>query len=181
MTARPPHRDVAPGPAWRLPGGRLVVRCRSDDGFSTLEMVILAPVLIVLLLGVVALGRVTQGRQLVDQAAAAAARSAAAVGSPSRAGSTAHQAVDDTLTQAGLSCARSDVSVDTSQFRAGGSVAVTVRCTVNMSALTLAGVPGVMTLTATSRSPLETYRERSLGFVNSEGSPSLNPGVNGRW
>ena len=30
-----------------------------------------------------------------------------------------------------------------------------------LSALTLSGVPGSMTLTSTSRSPLETYRELS--------------------
>lgn len=144
-----------------LPRAGYPVRKHADAGFTAVELAIVTPVVIVLLLGVVALGRVTQGRQLVDQAAAAGARAAAVVGSPSQAGTTSREAVASTLSQAGLSCDQSDVDVDTSQFRAGGSVSVTVRCTVNMSALTLSGVPGAMTLTATSRSPLETYRELS--------------------
>ena len=46
----------------------------SDAGFTALELVVITPVLVVMLLLVVGFGRLTHGRQLVDQAAAAAAR-----------------------------------------------------------------------------------------------------------
>jgi len=51
------------------------VRGEPDRGaFAALELTILVPFVIVMLLLVVAFGRVSRGRQLVDQAAEAAAR-----------------------------------------------------------------------------------------------------------
>ena len=51
------------------------------------------------------------------------------------------------------------VDVDTAAFRPGGQVEVTVHCTVELSRLALAGLPGSVTLASSSRSPLETYRD----------------------
>ncbi len=133
-------------------------RC-GDDGLAALELAILTPLIIAMLLLVVGLGRVSHGRQLVDQAAAAAARAAALSNAPGPANDSAQQAARDTLTQAGVSCGQLQVQVDTGVFRPGGFVDVTVRCTANLSGLALAGLPGAMTLTATSRSVLETHRD----------------------
>lgn len=130
-----------------------------EDGFAALELAILSSFLIVMLLLVVGLGRVSHGRQLIDQAGAAAARAAALTNAPGQAASDAQQAASDTLTQAGLSCARLQVDVDTGAFHPGGYVDVAVRCTADLSGLALAGLPGSVTLTSTSRSPLETYRD----------------------
>lgn len=130
-----------------------------DDGLAALELAILTPLIIAMLLLVVGLGRVSHGRQLVDQAAAAAAREAALTNAPGPASSSAQQAAQDTLTQAGVSCGQLQVDVNTGAFRPGGFVDVTVRCTANLSGLALAGMPGSMTLTATSRSVLEAHRD----------------------
>lgn len=130
-----------------------------DDGLAALELAILTPLVIAMLLVVVGLGRVSHGRQLVDQAAAAAARAAALTNAPGQASSSAQQTAQDTLSQAGVSCGQLHVAVDTGAFRPGGYVDVTVRCTANLSGLALAGMPGSVVLVATSRSVLEAHRD----------------------
>lgn len=124
-----------------------------------LELALVAPVFILLLLVVVGFGRVTHARQLVEQAAASAARAAALSNSPTQATNAARGAAADTLTQAGVSCRRNDISIDTSRFHPGGEVSATVLCTADLSDLAMAGMPGTMTLLATARSPLEPYRD----------------------
>jgi Flp pilus assembly protein TadG len=123
------------------------------------ELAILTPLVIVMLLVVVAFGRVTQGRAMVDQAAAAAARSASLAVTPSQARTAAIHDGLDTLTGAGLSCRGASVTVDTSAFRPGGQVSARVACTVDLSAMAMAGVPGTLTLTASATSPLESHRD----------------------
>jgi Flp pilus assembly protein TadG len=132
---------------------------RDDRGMMALELAILAPVVIAMLLAVVALGRVTHGRALVDQAAAAAARAASLSGSPAQARLDAVRAATETLTGAGLSCEAAAVDVDTSGFRPGGQVTATVACTADLSALVLAGVPGTLSLRAVATSPIEALRD----------------------
>lgn len=124
-----------------------------------LELAILTPVVIVMLLVVVAFGRVTQGRQLVDQAAAAAARAASLSATSSQAATDARQAALDTLAQAGMSCTGADITVDTTAFRPGGQVSATVTCTTTLSAMAMTGLPGTMALNATATSPLEAFRD----------------------
>lgn len=131
----------------------------TDDGLAALELAILTPVLIAMLLLVVGLGRVSHGRQLVDQAAAAAARAAALTNAPGPASAAAQQAAADALNQAGVSCGQLHVDVNTGAFYPGGFVDVTVRCTANLSGLALAGLPGAVTLSVTSRSVLEAHRD----------------------
>jgi Flp pilus assembly protein TadG len=120
--------------------------------------VIITPVLIAVLLLVVALGRYAHGRQLVDQAAAAAARAASMTGSAVQARAAGGQAAAGSLRDAGMSCASMTTTVDAADFRPGGTVRVTVTCTADLSGLALAGVPGQVTLTGTGRAPLETLR-----------------------
>jgi Flp pilus assembly protein TadG len=135
------------------------LRLSPDAGQSALELAITVPVVIVMLLVVIAFGRVTQSRQLVDEAAATASRAASLAGTPAQAESQARQSVTLTLSQAGLSCSSSQVQVGTEEFRPGGQVTVTVRCTATLTGMALTGLPGDMTLTATARTPLENYRD----------------------
>lgn len=149
-----PRRN--PGASWRT-GGR-----RPDEtGLMALELAILAPVAIVMLLAVVALGRVTQGRAMVDQAAAAAARAGSLASSPGQARADAVQAATDTLSGAGLSCRSVVVDVDTSAFRPGGELTATVVCDVDLSGLALTGLPGALTIRASATSPVEALRDMS--------------------
>lgn len=132
---------------------------RADAGLVALELAILFPLIIVMLLLVVGFGRVTHSRQLVDQAAAAAARAASLTNAPGQARDDANQAARATLAQAGLSCAQLAIDVDTGAFFPGGEVAVSVRCTANLSGMALAGLPGSVTLTSEVHAPLETGRD----------------------
>ena len=119
----------------------------------------MTPIVVVILLLVVALGRYAHGKRLVEQAAAAAARAASLASTSSRAQDRALQAASGSLSDAGVSCASMSTAVDTSSFRAGGTVIVTVTCTADLSGLTLAGVPGSATMSASGAAPLENYRQ----------------------
>ena len=65
----------------------------------------------------------------------------------------------------GINCLRVDVAVNTQQFsRAVGEqaqVEVTVTCLLDLADLSVPGVPGTRTISATMTSPLDTWRERS--------------------
>jgi Flp pilus assembly protein TadG len=149
-----------PTPLRRPPPNRKGhARSRGDTGLMALEMAILAPIAIVMLLVVVAFGRVTQGRTTVDQAAAAAARAASLARAPGPADADAAQAARDTLSGAGLSCTNSTVDIDSSAFRPGGQVTASVVCAVDLSSLALSGLPGSLTLRASATSPIEELRD----------------------
>jgi Flp pilus assembly protein TadG len=135
-------------------------RVQGDRGaFAALELVIIVSFVIVMLLLVVGFGRVSRGRQLVDQAAQAASRAASLSSSPTSAIKAAKNAAVQTLSGGGLSCASMSLELDTSQFHAGGEVVARVTCRADLSGLAMAGVPGAVTLTSSSTSPLETYRQ----------------------
>ena len=138
----------------------------TEAGFASLELVILFPVLMLMLLLVVGFGRLTHGKDLVQQAASAAARAATLDSNPIQAGSDAKQAAHDVLDQAGVSCSSFTVTPDTSDFRPGGQVSVFVACTTTLSDLGLVGFPGHKTLTATATSPLEQFRQYGGGRGN---------------
>ncbi len=135
-----------------------------DRGSATVELVILAPTLLLFLLLAIYAGRVAMARQSVHAAAADAARSASIARTEGAAAGNARSAAEATLAAEGLRCQATQVEVDTSAFGApvgvAGSVAATVSCTVDLTDLTVPGVPGSRQLTATVSSPLDTYRER---------------------
>jgi Flp pilus assembly protein TadG len=132
---------------------------RDAGAFAALELAILLPFVVVMLLLVVAFGRVERGRELVDQAATAAARAASLSTSPGAARTAAINAAAQTLAGGGLSCAGMQVSVDTSSFHPGGDVTAHLSCTADLGGLTLSGVPGQVHLASSATSPLEPYRQ----------------------
>jgi Flp pilus assembly protein TadG len=141
-------------------GLRFGRQIKGDRGaFAALELVILVPFVIVMLLLVVGFGRVARGRQLVDQAAQAASRAASLSPTPISATEAAKDAAVQTLSGGGLSCATMSLELDTSRFHAGGEVVARLTCRADLSGLAMAGMPGAVTLTASSTSPLETYRQ----------------------
>jgi Flp pilus assembly protein TadG len=155
-TTRPRRAPARPSTPHRAPRHP---RRAADHGQMALELAVVAPVFIAMVLLIAGLGRVTHGRQLVDQAAVAAARAATLATTPGQATDAGRTAATTTLNQAGLSCRAIDVSLDTTAFHPGGQITATVRCTADLSGLALAGLPGSMTLQATSQAPLEQYRD----------------------
>jgi Flp pilus assembly protein TadG len=142
---------------------RRAARPLGDRGSAIIELAIVTPVVIVLLFTMVALGRYSNSKILVEQASAAAARAASLTSSPGQAQRAAQSAAQDTLSGAGLSCARMTASVDTSAFRPGGQVSVSVTCSADLSQLALTGVPGSASLSSTSVAPLEAFRSLTVG------------------
>lgn len=136
-------------------------RARDEQGSVTTELVILTPLLILLLLFVVALGRLASARINVNGAAAQAARAAAIARSPQTATSAAQQTADAALADEHLTCAHLGVAVDTADFTPGGSVAVTVSCSVNLADLTGLRLPMTETVTGRFVSPIDLYRSTS--------------------
>lgn len=137
---------------------------QSDRGSVTLELAVLAPVLLLFLAAVVAGGRLEIANQAVDGAARDASRQASISRDPSSARIGALEAARETLSAQGLHCARLDVLVDTAGFTVPVGrpswVRVTVRCLVRLSDVAVPGLPGSWTVRASFTSPLDTYRQR---------------------
>jgi Flp pilus assembly protein TadG len=133
---------------------------RGDSGSAALELAILTPVLLVVLLFVVALGRISSARQTVDGVAGAAARAATLAPSPQAAVAAARMEADASLASAGISCSSTKVSVDVADFVPGGVVSVRVSCQVSLSSA-VPGLPGSTTLSATGASVVDRYRSLS--------------------
>jgi Flp pilus assembly protein TadG len=138
-------------------------RLSDDAGTSVIETVILAPALILFVGLIVAGGRLAVAHQAVEAAAAEAARSASIARTAGEAVAAAEAAADATLGSQDLTCVSRAVAVDVAGFAVPvgtpASVGVTVTCQVHL-ADTLPGLPGTLEVTATVRSPLDTFRER---------------------
>ena len=122
------------------------------------ETAVMAPALVFLLLLVVFAGRVAQADGDVRRAAAAAARAASLRQEPDEAATSAREAAEANLAENGVGCGRLETDVDTSNFMAGGTVAVTVRCIASMADVSGLGVPGQRTFTARSIEVIDRYR-----------------------
>ena len=129
-----------------------------ERGSAAVELVILTPVLILFLLLYLGFGRITRAGQLVDDAAAQAARAATLnYLDPGQAQAAAEKAATQALTASGLACADDQITVQTGDDRPGGSLTVHVSCRAVLSQAVAAGLPGSVTLTASSTSPIDVY------------------------
>jgi Flp pilus assembly protein TadG len=147
-----------------------------DRGSAAAELVLVTPVLILMLLFAVAVGRLVQARLEVDSAAEQAARAASLARNPAAAAAEAVSVAQAALASQDINCSPVNVSPDTTDFVPGGQVSVQVSCTVHLSDLSLLHVPGSQTLTSTLSSPIDVYRGTSLGLSNPDGPvQSLGP------
>src|SRR5690606_3344168 len=104
-------------------------------GSASLELVLVTPVVLLLLLVVVCAGRLAEARADVDWTAGVAARAVSIARDLSSVKDAGTSAAPATLESGGISCRSLDVSVDVSRFTAGGTVATTVSCTVDLADL----------------------------------------------
>ncbi len=118
----------------------------------------MTPVLVVLLLFVVALGRLVAARGEVDAAARDAARAATNARSQASAREFALEAASATLRDRGVECRALDVLVDTSEFRADGLIRARVSCAVDLESVAGLGLPAARTLTASFTAPVDRFR-----------------------
>jgi|688.fasta_scaffold183663_5 Flp pilus assembly protein TadG len=129
---------------------------RSDRGSASVEMVLLAPVLMVMVLLVAYAGRSTQALVTIRQAADRGARAASMV-HPSRMESIGKQAVFDDLQRSGMRCEQYMVNVAFDGDASVRSVLVEVECTVNQQGLALLGLRD-RTLYAKSIEVIDVWR-----------------------
>ncbi len=133
-------------------------RKQVEGGSATTELVLITPVLIIVLLFVVALGRITSSRAEVESAARDVARGAANARSVAEAVSGGDTAARGDLHEGGVTCRSLSVVLDTANFRAGGTVTATVSCAVALQDLVGLGLPASRTITATFTAPIDVYR-----------------------
>jgi Flp pilus assembly protein TadG len=131
---------------------------RAERGSASLGLALITPALLVVLLFVVALGRLGQARGQIDGAAAQAARAASIARNPAAARAAAEQTASATLTAGSLPCAGLEVAVDTSGFRPGGQVVVDLTCTVSLGSLSGMGLQGSKTLNTRAVAVIDAFR-----------------------
>jgi Flp pilus assembly protein TadG len=124
---------------------RAVIRC-DDRGSFSLELVVLAPVLLLVVAFIVSVGRITEGRALVEGAVRDAARAATINhnGNAEAAARAAYAAATE-----GRHCGQLDITPRIPQ--PGGSVRATATCQVRT-------IWGTRSITRTSVSAVDLYR-----------------------
>lgn len=129
-----------------------------ERGSIAVEVAVIAPALVFLMLLVVYAGKVSEADGNVERAASDAARAASLRQDPGDATTDAQDTAAANLAAAGVPCLTLTTDVDTDDFAPGGTVTVTVRCEASMEDVTLLGVPGRRTFTATAVEVIDTYR-----------------------
>jgi Flp pilus assembly protein TadG len=137
---------------------RPAVRSRraNQRGSTTVEMVLLAPVLMMLILLIVFAGRLTQANSQVRHAADQAARVASQKSDANRDGAATAAALAD-LSSNGIACLSPNVSISTSFAGQVQTVTATVSCEVNRSELAPLA-PGAQRLVGTSTEVIDRRR-----------------------
>lgn len=134
-------------------------------GSATLELAVLAPVLLILLALIVAGGRIQLAGGSVETAARDAARQASIARTPAAARAAAVSSARATLNSEGLSCSGLSVSVDTAGFATPlgqrAHIEADVACTVPLADISVPGLPGTYRMRAMATSPLDANRGRS--------------------
>lgn len=133
-------------------------RWHDDRGSSdALALALLTPAAIGLAVVIVFLGRGVDSRATVQSAAESAAQAAAQERTITAAISAAED-VGRAMLVDPTTCASPDVSVDVTDFRPGGRVAVTVSCTVSSTGLELIDPPPSDATTATAFAAIDPLR-----------------------
>ena len=154
----------------------LAARRRDDGGSVSVELAgFVLPAMLVTIVIVAAAFNLAISRLDLETASAAAARAASLQRSSAAAVTAARQAAEADLAGRAITCANLTVDTDTSRWGRGGSVTVTVQCTVSMATLArMSGIPGTFTATSTSTAPIDTFRQLATGFSGPDRSPAVS-------
>lgn len=137
---------------------------RAEAGSAALEAAVGLPAFMLFVALVILGGRLAIATQAVQASASQAARVASIARIGADAASAATSAARSSLANQHLRCTTATVTVDTTGFDVPvgtpAQVSATVTCTVPLEDLSLPGIPGQRTVSATSSSALDTFRER---------------------
>ncbi len=147
--------------------GRLAWPLRDSNGNAPLELVLVAPIILMLIGLAIAAGRVQTAQGAVDAAAHEAARQASVSPTLGTAQAAARSGAVSALSADGLQCQPvvtlpNVASAFDSAVGQPAQVEAHVVCVVRLADLLVPGVPGSLRLTATFWSPLDPYRSRNL-------------------
>ncbi|MGG5258651.1 TadE/TadG family type IV pilus assembly protein [Phycicoccus avicenniae] len=135
-----------------------------ERGSAALEAAIGVPAFLLFVGLVLTGGRMAVAHQAVEAAAADAARAASIARTETDADRAAVESARSSVADQHLTCGAARVTVDVSGFRSRpgvpASASVTVTCQVPLADLAVPGLPGSRTVSASARSPIDTYRER---------------------
>jgi Flp pilus assembly protein TadG len=137
---------------------RRLIGQRDNSGSAAVEIVVLIPLLMVFVVLAVAFGRFETTRIQVIAAARAAVEAASVSSSPDQAQSAASEAAKPAFLGSLGNCRSLIVETNTEDFRPGGTVTVTVSCTLDLSDLGAPGLPGSSVVSATQVAPIDPYR-----------------------
>ena len=143
---------------------------RQDRGNAPLELVLIAPIILIMIGLVVAAGRVSTAQGAVDAAARDAARQASVAANEGLAQDAALSSAESALRADGLDC-DPEVAMPGLAGAFGtpigrpATVRAVVTCVVRLSGLLVPGLPGTITLRARFASPLDPFRSRDLSFL----------------
>jgi Flp pilus assembly protein TadG len=140
------------------------IRRRDDGGYAPVELALLVPVIGLLLVAVVAAGRLGVAREQVQQAAREAARAASLARSPGAAEVAARTAAADSLAGSPGSCPQFTLVLDTGGLAAPvgvpGRVTATITCRVPLADLVGLPLPAEQAMSATFAAPVDQFRGR---------------------
>ena len=136
-------------------------RVRHEDGTAAVEMVLIAPALLLLLAVIIGSGRIVSTKSAVLSVAREAARAAAAAPDAAGARSAAKERALAVAEGLGLDPSRLVISQDAGDFARGAPYEVSVTYRVRLADLPAFGVlPGSFAVTATHTELTERYKSR---------------------
>lgn len=130
-------------------------RLGDNRGSTSVELVILAPLIGILLGCVVLVGRVQIGRADLEGAARSAARELSIARDPYAALSGVQEGLEATLRVGSPSCR----SLTFAPVIRATEVSVTIACSVDLQGAAVLPVPATLTLTASATEVVDIYRE----------------------
>lgn len=134
-------------------------RNRDEAGAMAIELVLLAPVLMLLCGIIVMAGDFRSAANDVSNAAYAAARAASYAPDLTAAQNAGQVAAQASMANRGSACTQMTTSIDTSNLVPGGDIKVTVTCVAALAQITGFGIiPGHKTFTATAVVPIDLHR-----------------------
>lgn len=131
---------------------------RGERGSAAAELVLLAPILSAVMGFIVVSGVLWFDHQVLNDAARSAAEAAAMGPTAGAAGDAARAVARDDLVGSSLDCPALRTSLDTSTYRAGGSVSVEVRCLALLPRLPFLSVSATVPIESLASASLEPYR-----------------------
>jgi hypothetical protein len=130
-----------------------------DRGSAIAELVILMVVFFGFILAVVFAGRLTTGRARVEAAARSAARTISIARDPEAAQAAAEAQAAEMVAKGSAICATWDFRPLIDPVPEPDVVTVDITCTADLSELSLIGVPGSLSYSASADEVLDVYRE----------------------